>query len=483
MVFTSTQYLLFLPIVVLLYYILPHRYRWGMLLAASFYFYACWSLWMVPWLLMVIAIYYTAGLLIAPEERSSPTDVVRRKWGIVLGCGTLVGALILTKYSNFIIEQIVKAGKILHVSLQPPHVSVSAPVGISFFIFQSLGYIFDVYRKKVKVTTHLGKYALFIAFFPHLAEGPIDRANNLLPQFDEVHHFDYETARTALVLIFFGVFKKVVVADRLAVLVDTVFDNVGQYSGLSCWVAALFYSFQIYCDFSGYTDIALGSAGLMGFRLVENFNTPYLASSIADFWRRWHMSLSTWFRDYIYIPLGGSRVSEGRWALNVMIVFLISGIWHGAAWTFILWGVLHGLFQIIGKYKSRLIKKLIPRENNFVKGARVFITFFLVTLLWALFRSASIQDYWTLLKGMVSFSSKSNLLALGMEKNELILSFILIGMTMMFDLLHAKYKLPDAVERLPLPARWILYLLFLFAIILFGRYGSLTADSFIYFNF
>ena len=455
-----------------------------MLLAASFYFYACWGIQMLPWLLMVITVSYTAGLLVAPEGAGeNPINQTRRRWGIVLGTVSLIGALALTKYTNFITEQITKAGGVMHLDVQLPQVNILAPVGISFFVFQALGYVFDVYQGKTKAETHLGKYALFIAFFPHLAEGPIDRSNNLLSQINEVHHFDYIAVRRALVLIFFGVFKKVVVADRLAVLVDTVFGNVGQYSGLSCWTAALFYSFQIYCDFSGYTDIALGSAGLMGFRLVENFNTPYLATSIADFWRRWHISLSTWFRDYIYIPLGGSRVSAARWALNVMVVFLVSGVWHGAAWTFILWGVLHGLFQIIGKYKSKLAKKLIPKENLAVKTVRVLITFTLVTLLWALFRSASITDYWTLLRGMGSFSSGSDLLALGMERNELILSFVLIGLTVMFDLLHAKFRLPDAVESLPLPLRWVIYLVFLFTIILFGRYGSLSADSFIYFNF
>lgn len=483
MVFTSTRYLLFLPCVVLLYYILPHRFRWVMLLAASFYFYSCWSIWMLPWLIGIILISYTAGLLMDSEDGQTSLSATRRRWGILLGIVSLIAVLFSLKYLNFLVEQIEAVGSALGSDKTLPRFNWVVPVGISFFIFQAMGYVFDVYRGKTKAATHLGKYALFIAFFPHLAQGPIDRSDNLLPQIDEVHRFDYVAARRALVLIFFGVFKKVVVADRLAVLVDTVFGNVAQYSGLSCWVAALFYSFQIYCDFSGYTDIALGSAGLMGFRLVENFNTPYLATSIADFWRRWHISLSRWFRDYIYIPLGGSRVTEVRWAFNVMAVFLVSGIWHGAAWTFILWGVLHGLFQIIGKYKSKLVKKLIPTENLAVRTVRILITFTLVTLLWSLFRAASIADYWTLLKGMVSFSSGSDLLALGMEKNELILSFALIGLTIIFDLLHAKVGLPDAVERLALPLRWVIYLVFLFTIILFGRYGSLTADSFIYFQF
>ena len=483
MLFTSTQYLLFLPVVVLLYYLLPHRSRWALLLTASLYFYACWSLRMLPWLIVIILISYTAGLLLDSEAGQTSLSVTRRRWGILFGIGSLAAVLLAFKYLNFFSEQVEAVIHALGSERTLPRFDWIVPVGISFFTFQAMGYVFDVYRGKIRAATHLGKYALFIAFFPHLAEGPIDRADNLLPQIDEVHRFDYEQARRALVLIFFGVFKKVVVADRLAVLVDTVFGNVGQYGGLSSWTAALFYSFQIYCDFSGYTDIALGSAGLMGFRLVENFNTPYLAVSIADFWRRWHISLSRWFRDYLYIPLGGSRVKEARWALNVMLVFLVSGIWHGAAWTFILWGVLHGLFQIIGKYKSRLVKKLIPTENLVVRTVRVLVTFLLITLLWALFRSASVADYWTLLKGMFSFSRASDLLALGMQKNELILSFALIGLTVVFDLLHAKFTLPDAVERLPLPLRWIIYLVFLFAIILFGRYGSLTADSFIYFQF
>ena len=483
MLFTSTHYLLFLPVVVLVYYFLPHRFRWVLLLAASFYFYACWSVRMLFWLILVILLSYLAGLLISVEGRCTNQKQSEHRWGIVLGAATLIMILFLCKYLNFLLDQIETLSGIFGTDLHLPRLEWITPVGISFFTFQALGYLFDVYRGKTKPVRHFGKYALFISFFPHLGEGPIDRSDNLLPQIEERHTFDYIAARRSLALIFFGVFKKVVVADRLAVLVDTVFGSVSAYRGLSCWVAALFYSFQIYCDFSGYTDIALGSAGLLGFYLVPNFNTPYLATSIADFWRRWHMSLSRWFRDYLYIPLGGSRVSPRRWALNILVVFLISGIWHGANWTFILWGVMHGLFQIVGKYKSKLVRKLLPNETPIVRIVRILITFFLVTLLWSLFRSASIREYWIFLQGLFSFSPGQDLLSLGMGRNELLLSFAMILLIVVLDLIDAHFGLLDIVERQPLPLRWTLYLLVLFACILFGRYGSLTEDSFIYFQF
>ena len=483
MIFTSIYYLLFLPLVVFLYYLVPHKYRWAILLAASLFFYASFSVWMLPWLIFAILISFGSGLLIEYGNNFPETGSARRRLGIVLGTVPLIASLFLFKYLNFFIDQIGTLGSLLGISCQMPRVDWITPVGISFIVFQTLGYLFDVYTGKSKASKHLGKYALFIAFFPHLAQGPIERSDTLLPQIDEKHTFEYDSARRALVLIFFGVFKKVVVANRLTVLVDTVFSDVASYTGLSCWVAALFYSFQIYCDFSGYTDIALGSAALMGFRLKENFRMPYLATSISDFWRRWHISLSNWFRDYIYIPLGGNRVSEFRWALNVLIVFLVSGIWHGAAWTFILWGALHGLFQIIGKYKFKLTSKLIKSDSVFIKPLRILMTFSLVTILWILFRASSVSDFFVMIKGMFTFAPGSDLLALGMNKNELLLSFVLILFMILFDLMQSKFDVIDAVERLPLPFRWTIYLIFLFAIIMFGRYGNLSASSFIYFQF
>ena len=438
---------------------------------------------MLPCLVMVILVSYITGLVIASDGETKEKYQLRRKLCFGAGITILIGTLVVYKYLPFITEQLNAVLNLFDHEISFSQASWSVPIGISFFIFLGLSYIFDVYRGKTKPTKHLGKYALFIAFFPHIAQGPLDRSDQLLPQFDEHHHFDYEKVRQALVLIFFGVFKKVVIADRLAVLVDTVFGNVSNYSGLSCWIACLFYSFQIYCDFSGYTDIARGSAGLMGFQLTENFNTPYLATSIADFWRRWHISLSRWFRDYVYIPLGGNRVSSVRWAMNILIVFLVSGIWHGAAWTFILWGVLHGVFQITGKYTDKLIFRQKQKEMHLVRAFRILFTFILISLLWSLFRSASISDYFVFIKGMFSGFSVSSLSTLGMDTNEFVFSFALIGLMIILDFLHAKYRLPDSVDRLPLVLRWLIYLVFLFTIILFGRYGSLTTDSFIYFQF
>ncbi len=477
MVFTSMHYLVFLPLVVAAYYTFPNSFRWAILLIASLYFYACWSVWILPCLLVVIFVSYIVGLLVAADNKSL-IHTVKRKYVLICGGFVLIGILLFFKYLNFFIDQMEIISFIIGKPQVYPRVRFITPVGISFFVFQSLGYVIDVYQGKAKPETHIGKYALFIAFFPHIAQGPIDRSNNLLLQINGEHPFDYVKVRNSLVLILWGVFKKIVVADRLAIFVDTVFDNVANYSGLVCWIAAFFYSFQIYCDFSGYTDIALGSAKLMGFNLMENFNAPYLATSIADFWRRWHISLSSWFRDYLYIPLGGNRVSGIRWAVNIFVVFLISGIWHGAAWTFILWGCLHGAFQIIGKMK----RKYINNQTIVLKIFNVLVTFILVTLLWALFRSTSISNWLTILVRMFSISPGMDLSAV-VNNNELVLSFILIGIIALFDITNTKISIINAVEELVLPIRWLIYLTVLFTIIMFGRYGSLTSDSFIYFRF
>lgn len=482
MTLNSVQYLLFFPLTVALYYITPGRLRWVILLLASYLFYACWNVELIIWLALITIVSYGAALLM--EKRKEPAS---KKLILSISVVGILSILFVFKYLNFTLEQISFLSQIAGIRIHFEKVKWALPVGISFYTFMALGYLFDVYRGKSAATKHLGKYALFLSFFPHIAQGPIDRAALLLPQFDAAHKFDYELVKKGLLLILWGAFKKMVIADRLAMLADTVFNNVSAYSGQAFWIASVFYTFQIYCDFSGYTDMALGSANVMGFHLYPNFKFPYLATSVTDFWRRWHISLTSWFRDYIYIPLGGNRVSEARWALNVMIVFLISGLWHGASWTFILWGGLHGLCQLVGKYKSRLTDKYFVHKEgimaSLVKGANIVITFFIVNFLWSLFRANSMQD-WLVMFGRLTVLMKNfNVFKLGMQKGDFIFSIVLIALLMILEYLHSKTDLYVFLQNRSLAVRWSVYMAGIFIVIMFGVYGTLSASSFIYFQF
>lgn len=346
MLFNSFHFLLFFPLVCLLYYLLPPRLRWVFLLLASYYFYMNWE----PVYALLIAgstlITYGCGLLVERYRGE------RRKQRLFL-LGSLFlnfGILFIFKYYNFLTGSIFSLLSWLGIRFAFPEFTLLLPVGISFYTFQAVGYSLDVYRGDIKPERYLGIYALFVSFFPQLVAGPIERARNLLPQFKEIHRFDETNATQGLKLMLWGYFMKLCVADRLALYVDAVYNNVSEHNGTSLLLASIFFAFQIYCDFGGYSLIAIGAARVMGFSLMENFRRPYFAQSIKEFWGRWHISLSTWFKDYVYIPLGGNRVGRFRHALNLFVTFLVSGIWHGANWTFVLWGGFHGGTQVVEKY-------------------------------------------------------------------------------------------------------------------------------------
>ena len=482
MTLNSTQYLLFLPLTVLVYYVTPQKLRWLIILLASYFFYACWNIELVFWLGLITVVSYGAALMLDKKA-----DRYAKKAIVVISSAGILAILLAFKYLNFTLEQISALSLAVGAPIQFAKVKWALPVGISFYTFIALGYLFDVYRGKIAATKHIGKYASFISFFPHIAQGPIDRATLLLPQFDEVHKFDYELVKRGLLMILWGAFKKMVIADRLAMLVDTVFNNVPSYSGQAFWIASIFYTFQIYCDFSGYTDMAIGSANLMGYHLYPNFNFPYLATSVADFWRRWHISLTSWFRDYVYIPLGGNRISEGRWVLNVMIVFLISGLWHGASWTFVLWGGIHGLCQVIGKYKNKITDKYFMDKSGIVSPSVRFVntlvTFFIVNFLWSLFRANSIQEWQEMFSKLFVPMKNFDVFKLGMRKEDFIFSVGLLVLLMLLEYLHTKMDLYALIQKQALPVRWTLYMAGVFIVVLFGVYGTLSANSFIYFQF
>ena len=495
MLFNSFAYLLFFPVVALVYYLIPwQKVRNIFLLLASYYFYMSWDPRFILLMLGCTVITYLDALFIDISRKEDQENVAQeqRRTGKATLYTTVTIIFTLSvvawfKYANFLTESIVAVLSAAGISVVIPKVNVSLPVGISFFTFQSLSYVIDVYRGKVKAEKNFFQYALFVSFFPQLVAGPIERSGNLLVQFKEKHRFDADRAVKGLLLMLWGYFMKIVIADRVAIIVDQVYNYYGSYQGAIPIFATILFAVQIYCDFNGYTTIAIGSAQVLGFSLMQNFRQPYLSLSVAEFWRNWHISLTSWFRDYIYIPLGGNRVSEVRWALNVMIVFLISGLWHGASWTFILWGGIHGLCQIIGKYKNKITDKYFMDRGGLVPSsvrcANVLVTFFIVNFLWSLFRANSIQDWLKIFSKLFVPMKNFDAFKLGMQKEDFILSIVLIVLLMILEYLHTRTDLYMFIQKQALPVRWAVYMAGIFIVILFGVYGTLSANSFIYFQF
>jgi alginate O-acetyltransferase complex protein AlgI len=326
-----------------------------------------------------------------------------------------LGLLAAFKYFGFLNESLRAVFGQLGLAYNVPAYQILLPIGISFYVFQTTSYLIDVYRGRIEPERHFGMLTLFVSFFPQLVSGPIERAGHLLPQFYEEHHLNASDLSNGLRLMLWGMFKKVVIADRLAVYVNAVYDNPADHRGLPILLATCFFAVQLYCDFSGYMDIALGTARAMGYDLIANFRQPYAASSIADFWRRWHISLTSWFRDYLYIPLGGNRVPRWRWQANVMIVFVLSGLWHGASWTFVLWGGLHGLYYLwgiwTGSARDRAAKALRLDKPAIQKGIGTIVTLALVCFAWLFFRANSVSDAFLLLRNMVQLGASTAVLA------------------------------------------------------------------------
>lgn len=395
MTFNSIEFLIFYPTVLLLYFILPRAMRWPLLLVSSYFFYAYYSPSLALLIFATTLVSWASATFIERSERKS----VKRAF-LVLTLTVCLGVLFFYKYFDFISLSIAslfnRDGFLLNLLL---------PVGISFYTFQTLSYVIDVYRGEVKTEKNFFLYALFVSFFPQLVAGPIERPSNLIPQLKEEHKLTSENFSMGSKLMLLGFFKKICVADLVAPIVNAVYNDVGSSTSLSIVIATLLFAVQIYCDFSGYTDIAIGCARIMGIRLMKNFSHPYRAETVREFWSRWHISLSTWFRDYLYIPLGGNRRGRFRHLLNIFIVFLVSGLWHGAAWTFVIWGALHGVYQIVGiltyKRRNRLLLKIGLSEKSIpVRGVRIFVTFILVTFAWIFFRANSLSDVGVLFRNL-----------------------------------------------------------------------------------
>jgi alginate O-acetyltransferase complex protein AlgI len=394
MLFNSIEYLVFLPAVITVYFLVPPRFRWALLLVASYCFYMAWE---PAYILLIVTstlVDYLAGLFMG----RTTSRAVRRRW-LVASLTANLGLLFAFKYFNFFNASLRTGFELAGLSYSMPALNVLLPVGISFYTFQTLSYTIEVYRGNQKPERHLGYFALYVSFFPQLVAGPIERAGNLLPQLRKTRRFDYDNAVEGMRLILWGMFKKVVVADWLALFVDRVYDDPTRHPGPILALGTVAFAYQIYCDFSGYSDIAIGSARIMGIRLMTNFNRPYRAKSIPEFWQRWHISLSTWFRDYLYIPLGGNRVAVPRWCLNLVVVFGLSGLWHGANWTFLVWGLLHAAYYLASQAtrgaRARAADALgLSRLPRIHAAFQVVVTFALVCLAWVFFRADSVREAW-----------------------------------------------------------------------------------------
>jgi D-alanyl-lipoteichoic acid acyltransferase DltB (MBOAT superfamily) len=479
MLFNSFAFAVFFPAVTILYFLLPSRARWGLLLAASCFFYCFFIPIYILILVFTIIVDYAAGILIEGHR-----GVARRLW-LVASLVANLGTLAFFKYWNFSAINFNDLASFLHWGLRIPILAIILPIGLSFHTFQAMSYTIEVYRGNQKAERNFGIYALYVMFYPQLVAGPIERPQNLLHQFREYHSFDYDRVTAGLKRMAWGLYKKVVVADNIAPTVDLVYSAPSASSGPQVVAATILYAFQIYCDFSGYSDIAIGAAQVMGINLMTNFRQPYLSASISEFWRRWHISLSTWFRDYLYIPMGGNRVPGWRRAFNLLTVFLLCGLWHGANWNFLAWGFLHGVYLVVGMWTAAPRERLaglvgltrMPRFHRFIKQAT---TFALVCYAWIFFRAANISTALTLTGRMFSGWRAFHLSLLGLSSKSLAVLAASLAAVLVFDGLQQTCDVWERLGSLPRAWRWAIYYSVMFAIVLLGRFGS---RQFIYFQF
>ena len=479
MLFNSVSYLIFLPIVFAVYWILPNKYRWIVLLLSSYYFYMSWNVKYVVLILLTTGISYIAAILIEKSNHKKTKQLLLAS--VLIIC---LGVLFFFKYFNFTMQAISAVLGKFSIHLHPITLNLLLPVGISFYTFQTLSYVIDVYRGDLKAEHHLGKYATFISFFPQLVAGPIERASNLLPQIVGNHTFSYDSAVYGLRIMLWGLFKKMVVADTLAVYVDRIYNNPSSYHGFVFIIATVFFAFQIYCDFSGYSDIAIGSARLFGIELMQNFRSPYFSASIREFWGRWHISLSTWFRDYLYIPLGGNRVSPLRHRFNLLATFFVSGLWHGANWTYIIWGLIHGGAQVI---ESFFRKQKEQKNRGFVWVIKVLFVFSFSCFAWIFFRARTIAEaVYVISHSFIGMTKPLDFIITGIRtigkgRMETIYLCFIILVLLVGDYVTLKQDVFSAISKKPPMIRWLVYLFVVWLIIIFTPVGS--GSAFIYFQF
>lgn len=481
MLFNSLQFVIFFPTVVIGYFLLPKNWRWAFLLLASCLFYMAFIPAYILILAATIVVDYFAGIWI---EQSTGK---RRKWLLILSIISNVGFLAFFKYFNFFGANLNALADLINWNYSIEALSIILPVGLSFHTFQAMSYTIEVYRGAHKAERHFGIYALYVMFFPQLVAGPIERPQNLLHQFREEHKPEYRRIMHGLELMLWGFFKKMVIADNVAAGVNVVYNNPGDFGATSLAIATIFFAYQIYCDFSGYSDIARGAAQVLGFRLMVNFNDPYASKSISEFWKRWHISLSTWFRDYVYIPLGGNRVTKKRLLFNLLFVFLVSGFWHGANWTFILWGAIHGTYLIFSIITEDVRKRLVallkldlyPRVRGFLSVMFIFV---LANIAWIFFRANSIGDAWYILTHIFSGGFSFDNYALTLSKGRTWFEAAVLGIVFLEAAQWAArhFDVRALMWRLPTMFRFAVYAM---GVVIILIAGADAGAQFIYFQF
>lgn len=496
MLFNSIDFLIFFPVISLIYFLVPSKMRYIWLLVVSYFFYMCWNPKYIILIVVSTVVTYLSAILIYKYF------YLNKKKKLILGINFIcnIGILVFFKYFTFIFDNLSLFAGYFNLQIKQIPFDIILPVGISFYIFQALGYTIDVYRGNIKPERNILKYALFVSFFPQLVAGPIERSYNLITQINELpskkNILHYERIINGLILMLYGLFLKMVIADRISIVADNVFDRYYMYGSIELIAAAIAFAIQIYCDFASYSIIAQGSAKVLGFELVDNFDTPYFATSIKDFWRRWHMSLSGWFRDYLYIPLGGSRCSKIKQYRNIMITFLISGLWHGAEWHYFLWGGVHGIYQIVSQELQPIKKKMEKRlkvktECESYRLLQILITFTLVVIAWIFFRAENIEaaieyikrifcviEPWVLYDG--------SLYLLGLDRFEMNVLKAALFVLFLTDLLkyRKKKRLDEFLMNQNIWFRWCALFFLLFFVLVYGMYGpKFDGKQFIYFQF
>lgn len=480
MLFHSFEYAVFLPVVFILYWFFTSRsfkLQNLLLLATSYFFYGWWD-----WRFLSLIIISSSSDFLLGQKIYNTTALKEKKYFLILSIVINLGLLGVFKYYNFFVDSFIQLFLALGISLEPRTLNVVLPVGISFYTFQTMSYTIDIYRGHIQPTRNRVAFFTFVSFFPQLVAGPIERASNLLPQFLQPRTFNLEKSKDGLRQILWGLFKKVVIADTLGQQVELIFTNHSHLHGITLIAGAVFFAFQVYCDFSAYSDIALGSARLLGFTLMRNFNVPYFSRNIAEFWRRWHISLSSWFRDYVFYPLGGPYGSKLKQIRNVIITFTVSGFWHGANWTFICWGLLHGLYIVPSllfksdkpvKARSRIVAKN-RKLPSLTELMQLSLTFSLVTLAWVFFRSDSIENALLYIQHMFSFQTFNLAIpAHGLKEIFLIIALVIV------EWVQRKKQHGLQIDRLATPWRWVIYLIV--ALVVVHSFGA--EQPFIYFQF
>jgi D-alanyl-lipoteichoic acid acyltransferase DltB (MBOAT superfamily) len=480
MLFNSLEFAVFFPLVCALYFTAPVRTRVPLLLIASCVFYMAFIPVYIFILGVTIGIDYVAGIMLERVQ-----DGRKRRLVLLGSIIATCAVLFIFKYYNFFVGSFVGVATYFGWHPTNPSLSIILPIGLSFHTFQSLSYVVEVYRGKQRAEHNFVVYATYVMFFPQLVAGPIERPQNLLHQFYERHEFEYARIVSGLKRMAWGFFKKLVIADRLAIYVNDVYGDPQGHGGLQLAIATVFFAYQIYCDFSGYSDIAIGSARILGFKLMENFDTPYASRSVSEFWRRWHISLSTWFRDYVYYPMGGNRVSKPRWYTNLLITFGVSGLWHGANWTYVVWGLLNGLYLVVGAAtggaRTRLAHGLGLADDGRVRIAlQIVLTFTLTCIAWVIFRAHSIADAIYILTHMFTGWDFSQIRTEQFLMRQMPIALAAIVFLEVAQYLHRHRRPMDTIARWPRVARWPVYASLVVAVLLLGIYRQ---SAFIYFQF